>query len=193
MGGVAVSLLWLIGITLASGGDVLPPETLQLLNVRGRFVDPIDPALLTAVQWDPGLLIGVVPFAAATVAYLSTSALWLGVRHPWRWLVGAVLAFAIVSVAIDIADHQLGMERLSEVPLQLQQLVVEGRYGLDALLSARTATLDTGMRLPSGERVSVWSAVPDLADWGVATLIWGAIGVVALLAAVARHRELRRG
>ena len=40
------------------------------------------------------------------------------------------------------------------------QRVVEGRYGLDALLTARTGTLSTTTALTTGERAMVWRAVP---------------------------------
>ena len=38
----------------------------------------------------------------------------------------------------------------------------------------------------------VWWAVPDLADWRIATLLWTGAGLLALWAAASRHRERRR-
>ena len=67
------------------------------------------------------------------------------------------------------------------------------RYGLDALLTARTASLSTHVTpLTTGELVVVWRAVPELADWRTATLLWTGAGLVALWAAASRHRERRR-
>ena len=38
----------------------------------------------------------------------------------------------------------------------------------------------------------VWRAVPDIADWRNATLLWTTAGLLALWAAASRHRERRR-
>ena len=77
-------------------------------------------------------------------------------------------------------------------PERALEWLLENPYGLDALFTARTATLDTGMSFPTGERVSIWSAVPEMAHWLKATLLWTGIGLVALWAAASRHRERRR-
>ena len=59
-------------------------------------------------------------------------------------------------------------------------------------MAARTASLDTAAILTTGERVRVWSAVPDLTHWRTATLLWTGAGLLALWAAASRHRERRR-
>jgi hypothetical protein len=81
---------------------------------------------------------------------------------------------------------------LADVPGGLLHKLVEGRYGLDALLTARTGGLNTTVFLTTGERALVWRGVPDLADWRMATLLWTGVGLLALWAAIARHREQRR-
>lgn len=189
---VGLSLLWLVAITLVSGGRVLPPEVLHVLVGSAPVSNPVDPTALRTVTWDPGPFIGLVPFTAATAAYLLSSALWLGSRYPVRWVIGAVLTFALAMVASDVASHQLGMDWTAGAPERALEWVTETRYGLDALLSARTATLDSGMTTPSGERISVWTAAPDPADWATATLLWTSAGIVLLWAAASRHREQRR-
>ena len=70
--------------------------------------------------------------------------------------------------------------------------VVNGRYGIDALLTARTESLQVGAALTTGDRVIVWWAFPDAGHWAIATLLWTGAGLVALVAAAARHREQRR-
>jgi hypothetical protein len=66
-----------------------------------------------------------------------------------------------------------------------------GRYGLDTLLSARTESVHTTIALTSGELVPAWRALPTVGDWIVGTLLWIAIGVILLTAALYRHRERR--
>jgi hypothetical protein len=192
MGGVALSLLWLVAITMASGGEVLPAETIHLLDGSRPPSDPVDPASLRSMTWDPGVIMAAVPFTAATAAYLLASAFWLGTRHPVRWMIGAVLAVGLSVVASDIASSQLGMDWLALVPERALKWLIENPFGLDALLTAQTATLDSGMRMPTGERVSVWEAAPDLSHWRNATLLWTGLGLVGLWAAASRHREQRR-
>jgi hypothetical protein len=46
--------------------------------------------------------------------------------------------------------------------------------------------------LTTGERIHAWSALPDLADWRIAALLWTGAGLLAIWAAASRHRERRR-
>lgn len=193
MAGVAIFALWRPVLTLASRGSLLSPETLHVLTSEVPLSGPLDQATLQAVRWAPSALIWAVPFTAATATYLLGSALVLGSRRPLRWVIGTVLSYAIVSVASDAAGAQLGMNWLVDAPGSLLHLLVEDRYGLDALLTARTGTLSTTVTLTTGERAMVWRGVPDLADWRIATLLWTGAGLLALWAAASRHREQRRG
>ena len=192
MGGVALFALWLLALTLATGGRVLPPDMLRLATFEAAASGPIDPSLLRAVRWTPGPLIWVVPFTAATATYLLASALVLGSRYPLRWVIGAVLSFLLSSVASEAARAQMGGGWLADVPGRLMWQLIEGRYGLDALNTARTETLSTPATLTTGERAMVWWGMPDLADWRTATLLWTGAGLLALWAAASRHRERRR-
>ena len=192
MGGVAVAAFWLLFATLAAGGSMLPPDTVQLLPSQVAAVGPLDPATLRAARWAHSPLIWAVPFTAATASYLLGSAFVLGSRQPLRWMIGAVLSYAMLSVATEAADTQLRVGWLADAPGSVMELLVEGRYGVDALLTARTGNLSTTTTLMTGERVMVWRAVPDLTDWGTATLLWTGAGALALWAAVSRHGERRR-
>lgn len=192
MGGVALFALWLLALTLASGGRVLPAETLHVLTAQVPTSSPLDPAALGTVRWTPGPLIWAVPFTAATASYLLASALVLGSRHPLRWVIALVLAYPFLSAAGTVVSALPRTEWLDDAPHRALRLLVEGRYGLDALLTARTASLDTTATLTTGELVVVWSAVPDLAHWRTATLLWTGAGLLALWAAASRHRERRR-
>ncbi len=194
MGGVALFVLWLLALALASGGRALPPETLHVLTSQAATAGggPLDPAALRTVRWAPGPLIWAVPFTAATAGYLLASALVLATRHPLRWVIGALPAYLLASLASDAASAQLRVGWLADAPGRLVRLLVEGRYGLDALLTARIESLGTPATLTTGERTMVWWAVPELADWRTATLLWTGVGLLALWAAASRHRERRR-
>jgi hypothetical protein len=191
MGGVALFVLWLLALTAATGSRVLP-ETLLRVPFEVAAVRPIDPAALSSVRWAPGPLIWAVPFTAATACYLLASAFALGTRRPLRWVVGAVVAYVLATFAGAEASVQLGVGWLDHAPGRLMELLLGSRYGLDAVLTARLESLGTRTTLTTGERTMVWWSVPDLADWGAATLLWTAAGLLALWAAASRHRERRR-
>ena len=192
MGGVALFVLWLLAVTSATGGRVLPPETLRVVALQVALAGPIDPAALRTVRWAPGPLIWAVPFTAATASYLLASALALGSRHPLRWVIATVLSYVLLSVSSEAASAQLGVSWLADAPESLLRPLLVGRYGLDALLTARIESLSDNVTLTTGELVRVWLGVPDLADWGTATLLWTGAGLLALWAAASRHRERRR-
>jgi len=191
MGGVALASIWLLALSLVSGGRVLPPETVYVLTSQ-LVAGPLDPAALRAVGWAPSPLIWTVPFTAATASYLLASAIALGSRRPLRWVIGTALSYAFLAVATDAARTQVQAGWLTDAPARALHLLVEGRYGLDAVLTARTATLSTTVFLTTGERAVVWRAVPDLADWRTATLLWTGAGLLAVWVAASRHRERRR-
>jgi len=192
MGGVALFVLWLLVLTSVTGGRALPPETLHLLASSVAASVPVDPATLRTAHWAAGPLIWAVPFTAATAAYLLASAIALGIRYPLRWVIGTVLAYVLSTVAGGAASAQLGVGWLDHAPGRLLELLFESRYGLDALITARMESLSTSATLTTGERVMIWTATPDLADWRTATLLWTGAGLLALWAAASRHGERRR-
>jgi hypothetical protein len=192
MGAVALFVGWLLAVTVTTGGRALPPETLHVLAAPIAAAGPLDPAALRPVRWAAGPLLWLVPFTAATATYLLASALALGSRHPLRWVIGTALVYVLSSIASQAASAQLGVRWLDDAPGRLVRLLVEGRYGLDALLTARTESLSVPATLTTGARVMVWRAVPALADWGTALLLWTGAGLAALWAAASRHRERRR-
>jgi hypothetical protein len=192
MAAVALFVLWLLALTVGSGGRVLPEETLQLLTAPLPASGPLDPASVRAVRWAPHPLLIAAPFTAATASYLLASALALGSRHPLRWVIGGVLAFLLAAVMGQVASTALRASWLADAPWRALRPITEGAYGLDALLTARTESLDTAVPLATGETLVVWTAVPQLAHWLTATLLWTALALLALWAAASRHRERRR-
>ena len=186
MGAVALLVLWLLAVTLASGATPFTEEIRPLLPAFSYGVT-FDPTAIQKARWTAKPLLWFVPFTAATCMYVLASALALGARRPLRWVLGSVpVLFLIVFAVADVAD--LGANGIDRV----LNAILRGRYGVDAFLTARTESLQVGATLTTGDRVVVWRAFPDVGHWAVATLVWTGVGLVALVAAAARHREQRR-
>lgn len=188
MAAVALVVLWLLALALLSGGTIFGQEALRVLpSFSFAAARPFDPSAVQDVRWTPEPLFWLVPFTAATGTYLLASALALGIRHPLRWIIGTVLGLVLVAAIGSAASAawQLGVGRLLES-------FVRGPYGVDALLTAKTETLQVAATLSTGETIVVWRALPDLQQWVTATLLWTGAGLVALVAAASRHRERRR-
>ncbi len=192
MCGVALFVLWLLAVTFVSGGRALPPETLHLLTSPVAPDGPLELATLRTVRWTPGPVIWAVPFTAATACYLLASALVLGSRHRLRWVIGTVVAYTLLSLGTQAASAQLRTGWVADAPERWLRFLIQSRYGLDALLTARIESLSAPSVLTTGDRIAVWWAVPDLSDWRTATLLWTGAGLLALWVAASRHRELRR-
>ena len=192
MGIVTLSMLWLLAATVFTGGSVMAEESLRLISSSARaFSFPaggtLDAGAVQTVRWTPTPVLWLVPFAAATGVYLIASATALGIRQPVRWAGGIVLAVYLLAGL----GQAMNTNSPATAPGRLLQGVFDGRYGLDALLTARTGSLKTEATLTTGERVVVWRALPDLGHWAAATLLWTGAGLIALLAAASRHRERR--
>ena len=193
MAGVVLFALCQLVLALVSGGRVLPVETLHMLAAPATPRGPIDPAALVTVRWAPGVVVWTVPFVSATTAYLLVSAFMLGIRRPLRWIAAAVIAVPVATVAFRLVGTLAGLEGLKDAPARAVSLLVSGPYGIEALLTMRTWSLDNRALLTTGERIHVWFALPNLAEWRVAALLWIGAGLLAVLAAASRHRERRRG
>jgi hypothetical protein len=191
IGLVLFSLCQLV-LALVSGAGVLPIETLQLLTVVVPRGVPIDPAVLRTVQYAPGPLIWAVPFGGATATYLLVSAFMLAARRPLLWVVGAVLLFLVSSGVTHVMSRLPGLQWLADSPERALDQIIDGRFGLEALLTLHTWSLDRRAKLLSGEGIHVWTGVPNLSDWRIAALLWTAAGLLALWAAAYQHREERR-
>lgn len=189
MATVALLALWLLALALLSGGKVFAEETLQVLSSFSPAATvPFEPSAIRRVRWTPQPAHWLIPFTAATATYLLASALALGTRRPLRWIVGTGLGFFLLlslGEAVNSDSMTLGADRLL-------RWLIGGPYGVDALLTARTESLQVSARLATGESVIVWRALPDLQQWAAATLLWSGAGLLLLWAAVSRHRESRR-
>lgn len=118
----------------------------------------------------------LLPLTGATVAYLVGSAIVLATDYPWRWTAGGIFLFAVL-VTFTESMRNPWLERLLTA-------LVDGRYGL---ISVATGTVGVRTRAASG--AIDFRMVPDQQAWLVATAIWGAIAIAAVLAAAYRHQE----
>jgi hypothetical protein len=189
MAAVLFFLVWLLVLALVTGGNVFAEQTVQLLpSAAIPEARTLDPTALRAVRYAPAPLLWLVPFTAASGTYLLASAVALGSRHPLRWIIGVPLGILLVS-ALGAAAH---IDALRFLASNLVEAVVESRYGLDALFTARAESLKTAVVLSTGKTVSVWRGLPDVGEWALATLLWLGGGLAALLAAASRQRERQR-
>jgi hypothetical protein len=189
MGAVALLALWLLALALFSGGNVLAEETHRVLpSFSIAATGPFHPSAVQDARWTPKPLLWLVPFTAATGTYLLASALALGTRRTLRWIVGTVFGFFLLVALAEAANA----DRLITNVDRLLRWLVDGPYGVDALLTARTESLQVAVTLSTGESVVVWRALPDLCQWATATLLWIGAGLALLWAAASRHRERRR-
>ena len=188
MATVLFFLLWILGLAVATGGNILGEHTVQLLpSPVVPAAGTLDPSALRTVAYTPEPIFWLVPFTAATGAYVLSSAIALGSRYPLRWLIGVPLAVLLVS-ATGAAAH---IDWLKFFAARLVDVVHEGRYGLDTLLTARAESLKTAVVLTTGKTVGVWRGFPDVGEWAVATLLWLGVGTLALMIAAWRQRERR--
>ena len=94
MGVVMLSALWLLAVSVLTGGSVAAEESLRLISSPARADSfqaggALDAGAVQIVQWTPTPLLWLVPFAGATGVYLMASAMALGIRRPVRWAAGS--------------------------------------------------------------------------------------------------------
>jgi hypothetical protein len=178
---VTVLLLWAAGIPLLSGGGLKEPQ----LFLVARLSDPrpLDLASLPTVLWSIPWWLWLVPFPAATVFYLFTSALFLATPHPGRWLAGTFLGLLLLAFITEWAN----LVWLSDLADAALVPVVDGRYGLSTLVTGATVAVQS-VDLPTGVPMFVAGA-PTLGRWVVGAGLWIAMGLATLGLAALRHRD----
>jgi hypothetical protein len=187
MGAVVLFVLWLLTLAILTGGSVLAPEVRAVLPTYQALVT-FDPGALQHVRWTPDPRLWLVPFAAATCAYVFASALTLGTRQPLRWIVGGLLGGLLLVAAGDVSSS----DRLLGLSDRIYVALLHGPYGIDALLTARTETLQVAATFTTGETRIVWRGLPNPGEWALATLGWTTAGLGLLWLAASRHAEQRR-
>lgn len=180
-------VIWLLVLALITKGNISGDEVVRLLPTSDHPTRLLDPSSLRTIRWVPQPALWLVPFSAATGVYVLASAIAVGLKYPFRWIIGAAAgAFLVAAVG-----HSLGSDKFWPELGHLLMTLFEGRYGIDALLSARAESLHTLATLTNGQTVEVWRALPVISEWLAATLLWTGLGVAGLCAALFRHRETR--
>ncbi|MFL5488603.1 MAG: hypothetical protein ACJ8AJ_08985 [Gemmatimonadaceae bacterium] len=188
MTAVIAFVLWLMILALITKGNVSGDEIIRLLPTSTVPASrTLDVSMLRTVRWVPQTALWLVPFFAATGTYAFASGLALGLRHPFRWIIG-VGAGGFLLAAVS---HGMGSGSLDRVAGRILERLVFGRYGIDGLLTARTVSLKTVVVLSTGQAVNVWRGLPVIGEWLAATALWTGIGLAGLFAALFRHRESR--
>jgi hypothetical protein len=185
---VTVFVLWLLIIALITKGNITGDETIRMLP--SSIVPPrgtLDPSMLRTVVWIPQKILWLVPFTAATGSYLIASAVALGIRYPFRWIIGFIGATFVITAV----GHRMTGDGMDLAVGRILETFFFGKYGVDALLSARAESFKTVVQLSTGDWVDVWRGLPVVSDWIIATILWTALGIAGLTAALMRHRERR--
>jgi hypothetical protein len=115
----------------------------------------------------PAHTVARIPFIATMAMYFFGSAFVLGLRHPMRWLLGGAGVLFVMGTLGDVISRPDDSE---------------WRYvpGAGAFFSA------------TSEVRAAWLSLPESAQSTLSTFLWIAAGLVALWAALSRHRERRR-
>jgi hypothetical protein len=172
MGLVAVGLLFLCAGILVSGG---------YLGVGGTRLLIVDPAAGTtaATPWSTPWWQWVLPFTAASTAYLFATALVLGTEHPWRWAAAAWFLF----VAVGVVAEEGGIVWLEGA---FRFVFLEG---FDFVASSGVETLRGRVQVPGDRPIFGWYGLPTLGRWASVTAGWMGVGLMGVWVAAARHRE----
>jgi hypothetical protein len=169
---VALIQLWMLAVSLATGG-VVNGEEVRMLVGPGGVED------LTPVRWSTPAWGWLTPFTTASICYLIGSAFILGVRHPLRWGVAAVAAFVGFAFITE--------EVLSGGVLQsVFDFITDGPVGMNEAMGIGVAD---EVERPDGTPLGLWYKLPSLRGWAPAALAWATIASAMLWAAASRHRE----
>ena len=172
--------LWLLGLALATGGDIAETETRMLVGPGG--VSDLIPVTWTTQPWQ-----WAAPFTTVVSCYLIGSAFMLGVKYPLRWGTAAVAAFFGLALLAE-AGVTGG---LAEAAFRT---VADGPLGIDAALvgggdAEETEQLTGGRDFIGPEVLVLWRRLPSAQQWGPAALFWLGLGATAVWVAASRHRE----
>ena len=137
--------------------------------------------IVRATSWAMNTIVGVWPerrvpgvawlaaFSAASVAFAIGSAIAIGSRYPWRWLIGLIVASTLVGRLLDDAGSTAVANFANEI--------MSGPAGLEVVLSGQYT--ETGTLL-------LWATT---ARWAATTSLWLVATLPLLVFAARRHPE----
>lgn len=174
----AAFVLVILVLALATGGAVGVDE-LRVLARNLPAGAPPGEASAYARRWTTPPWQWAVFFTAATVGYLTGSALVLAGSRARRWLAGvAVLAVFLASTT----DTGFGLGGVGREIAEGMVAIVQGAHGLGALFGESGATL-------VDETTVVWDDPLTLGRWALTTLIWVGGAAAGVLLVVGRDRR----
>lgn len=178
----AAFLLGMIALAVVTGGEVGADEMRVVAADLPSGIPPGEAAAL-ARRWRTPLWQWVVFFTGPTVGYLLGSAVVLAGSRTRRWLAGIVVVYIFLSIADgEVTDLGWVAKRIDMIIV----MIVEGRYGLEALFAMGDAHNST---MAAGEGGIVWSDLPDLELWIAVTLFWTALAAASVLAVIWGDRK----
>lgn len=188
---IAAGALWLV-LALLAGLAMLAATALATGGTIGFeevvLVGPAASGLAgaTPVRWSTPLWMWLVPFGAALTLYLASSAAFLGLRHPLRFVGALALAGALLMLlAVNLGPHNALENGLTG----LADAAIYGRLGLDFAVTGGVASLVSAVDTPGPGSTDLWSALPTAGRWAAALLVWFGAALIALALALRRHWE----
>ena len=181
LAGILAVLLWILLITLVTGGTFGISET-RLIGHGNQ-----DLPEFAQVAWQTPLWMWLVPFASGLILYLLGSAAVLGLRHPVRLFAGAAFGWAMLAGLLSAAPSGVLKDGLSAA----QNALLYGPFGLDPALTAGAFGLSAQIISPTGQPIAIWRDLPSVEQWGAAMLLWMTLTAVALSLGLWRHWEPR--
>lgn len=175
MAGVAAYVLWAVLVARLTRGELSLGDTRLPLHPLPEGGVP-GPGDVFVHRWPVQGWQWLVPFVAATVAYLLGSIVVLASDHPWRWFAG-ITGAAVLVMGLGTAGAQQALTGL-----------VEGRYGLE-LLATGGYSREVPVPTPAGGVAHAGVFVPAPGAWRTAALLWTALALAGLLAAAFRRQE----
>ncbi len=175
-----LAFLMLAATSLATGGSIGVTEV--------RLVAPFNSSIASATPtlWSTPLWMWAVPFGAILTAYVASSALFLGLRHPVR----VVAALAVIVALVMVLAVNLGADNALYHALgRFGETLIGGRWGLDFAMSGGVASLSEDVDVPGPGSKDLWVALPTAGRWGAALIVWLAGALLALALALRRHWE----
>jgi hypothetical protein len=177
---VLVALLALFATAAATGGSI----GLREVRLVGPFY--AGPAAAARLAWATPAWMWLVPFGAALLVYLASSAALVGLRHPLRWFGGVAVGLTLVVVlAVNLEPQNPLYQALGRVA----EAAVGGTWGLDFALTGGVASLSEEIDTPGPGSVDLWRALPTAGRWAAALAVWLGGALLALALALRRHWE----
>jgi hypothetical protein len=106
----------------------------------------------------------MTPFIATNILYLLTSVSVIGSEHPWRWIGGSIVVYAVALTCFVALGLHGAVEVLGSV--------MTGKYGLFAALFGGLGHGVAGNASLGPVSANAEVVVPTIASWVKAALLW---------------------